>query len=190
MRGLLVLCLLVALSGVLSGCWERGEPRCGCAGSREAHVPRSGRLAEAREPRRRAGVLPRLAARSAHRQARRARQQHPLRVGRPQLPAELGLAGDGRWRRGRRAPRQPSRLPGRDEDPDVPHRRLRQPQRAVLRVARRSYLGERDQLAPSTRSTRTPTRGITCCSGGAPATCTRCPSTWRRRSPDSTCGST
>ena len=80
--------------------------------------------------------------------------------------------------------------PGRDEDPDVPHRRLRQPQRAVLRLARRPHLGERDQLGRSTRSTRTPTRGTTWCSGAGTATSTRSPSTSRRRSPASTCGST
>src|SRR5262249_25504695 len=40
-----------------------------------------------------------------------------------------------------------ARLSRPDEDPHVPHGRLRQPQRAVLRLAGRPDLCERDQLA-------------------------------------------
>jgi hypothetical protein len=48
-------------------------------------------------------------------------EQHQLRLARPQLPRELRLAGDRRRRSGRGAARQPARLSGPHDDPDLPH---------------------------------------------------------------------
>ncbi len=84
--------------GVL-GRREAGRRRTGCGA--EGPLSRPHGLAEAREPGQGARLLPRLAAGSTRREAPRAVEQHQLRLGRPQLPRELRLAGD-RRRRGRR----------------------------------------------------------------------------------------
>ena len=155
----------------------------------EAALRVSGRLAEAREPDRGAGLLPRLAARSADLADRRPVEQHQLGQRDRSYLESFVWQETGRRRGRRRAAREPARLSraGRRSRPAA--RRQRQHATPVLRrpgTARSPPTGSR---RASTRSTRTRTRGTYCCSGGTTARSTRSPSTSRRRSTtDKSCG--
>ena len=110
------------------------------------------RLAAAREQDQGPGLLPELAAPPPRAADRQPLEQHQLGRSRRQLSRELRLAGGGRPEHAG-DPRQSSRLPGGDDDPEGPARTCR---RSTARRTGSGSRASRTRAAPGA-----PTNGIT-----------------------------